>query len=172
MGLSTIADIAKERVRRVLKGASERGLRVCGGFKVLALDSSNIKAWIADASDLEDNLLNHSEHLVPGRSEQDVLYELLLKLGLDICVPIETRMIVGKSVYSVGAGALIVCLSDGITRQLVEELANGIVAWRDELAPAVDTCVVFKDSGFADDVAKTNMAAILNQNGIADVRSL
>ena len=40
------------------------------------------------------------------------------------------------------------------------------------LAPAVDTRVVFKDSGFADDIAKTNMAAILNQNGITDVRSL
>ena len=48
----------------------------------------------------------------------------------------------------------------------------GIVAWREELAPAVDTRVVFKDSGFPDDVAKTNMAAILNQNGISDVRSL
>jgi len=55
---------------------------------------------------------------------------------------------------------------------VVEELANGIVAWRKELAPSVDTRVVFKDSGFADDVAKTNMAAILNQNGISDIRSL
>ena len=50
--------------------------------------------------------------------------------------------------------------------------ASGIVAWRAALAPAVDTRVVFKDSGFADDIAKTNMAAILNQNGITDVRSL
>jgi adenine-specific DNA-methyltransferase len=51
-------------------------------------------------------------------------------------------------------------------------LASGIIAWRKELAPAVDTRVVFKDSGFADDVSKTNMAAILNQNDISDVRSL
>jgi len=46
------------------------------------------------------------------------------------------------------------------------------VGWIKELAPAVGTRVVFKDSGFADDIAKTNMAAILNQNGISDVRSL
>ena len=65
-----------------------------------------------------------------------------------------------------------VCLADSISRDAVEELANGIVAWHKELAPAVDTRVVFKDSGFADDVAKTNMAAILDQNGINDVRSL
>jgi adenine-specific DNA-methyltransferase len=114
----------------------------------------------------------HTEHLVPGRTERDVLYELLLKLGLDLCVPIETRTMADKNVHSVGGGALIVCLADGITREVVEGLANGVVAWREELAPAVDTRVVFKDSGFADDVAKTNMAAILNQNGITDVRSV
>jgi adenine-specific DNA-methyltransferase len=109
---------------------------------------------------------------VQGRSEQDVLYELLLKLGLDLCVPIEKKQIAGKAVHSIGGGALIVCLADGLTKDVVEALANGIVAWRKALAPAVDTRVVFKDSGFADDVAKTNMAAILNQNGILDVRSL
>jgi adenine-specific DNA-methyltransferase len=109
---------------------------------------------------------------VQGRSEQDVLYELLLKLGLDLCVPIEKKQIASKTVHAVGGGALIVCLADGLILEVVEEIANGIVAWRERLAPAVDTLVVFKDSGFADDVAKTNMAAILNQNGILDVRSL
>jgi adenine-specific DNA-methyltransferase len=109
---------------------------------------------------------------VQGRKEQDVLYELLLKLGLDLCVPIETKAIAGKAVYSIGGGALIACLADGLTKNVIEPLASGIVAWRAVLAPAVDTRVVFKDSGFADDIAKTNMAAILNQNGISDVRSL
>ena len=85
---------------------------------------------------------------------------------------IETKDIAGKSVHSVGAGALIVCLSDGITRETVEGLAQGIIAWWQALAPAGDTRVVFKDSAFADDVAKTNMAAILNQAGIKDMRSL
>jgi len=142
------------------------------GFRVFKLASSNIRAWEPDAADLENSLLKNAEHLVQGRKEQDVLYELLLKLGLDLCVPIEKREIAGKAVHSIGAGALMVCLADGIIRDTVEKLANGMVAWHKELAPAVDTRVVFKDSGFADDVAKTNMAAILNQNGISDVRSL
>jgi adenine-specific DNA-methyltransferase len=51
-------------------------------------------------------------------------------------------------------------------------LAQGIVAWRKEQAPAGDTTCVFRDSAFADDVAKTNMAVILEQNGIQTVRSL
>jgi adenine-specific DNA-methyltransferase len=54
----------------------------------------------------------------------------------------------------------------------VETLGMAIVEWRKKLAPAGDTTCVFRDSAFADDVAKTNMAAILEQNGIANVRSL
>ena len=142
------------------------------GFRVFTLDQSNIRAWEPDATDLENSLLKNAEHLVPGRKEQDVLYELLLKLGLDLCVPIETKILAGKTVHSIGGGALIACLADGLTKEVIEPLASGIVAWRTALAPAVDTRVVFKDSGFADDIAKTNMAAILTQNGISDVRSL
>ena len=69
-------------------------------------------------------------------------------LGLDLCVPIETKTIAGKTVHSIGGGALIVCLADGLTKDVIEPLASGIVAWRTALAPAVDTRVVFKDSGF------------------------
>jgi adenine-specific DNA-methyltransferase len=169
-----VAELTKERLRRAAKkeaadvtlGSQDRG------FRVLKLAQSNICAWEPVLSDLEATLIANTEHLVQGRTEQDVLYELLLKLGLDLCVPIEKKMIAGKSVHSIGGGALIVCLADGLTKDVVEEVANGIVAWRKTLAPAVDTRVVFKDSGFVDDVAKTNMAAILSQNGILDVRSL
>jgi adenine-specific DNA-methyltransferase len=142
------------------------------GFRVFKLAQSNIVAWEPEPSDLEGTLLANTEHLVPGRTEQDVLYELLLKLGLDLCVPIEKKNVSGKTVHSIGGGALIVCLADGLATDTVESVANGIIVWWKELSPAVDTRVVFKDSGFADDVAKANMAAILNQNGILDVRSL
>lgn len=142
------------------------------GFRAYKLASSNFRAWEPGKGELETTLLQSVEHLVQGRTEQDVLYELLLKLGLDLCVPIETKTIVGKTVHSIGDGALFACLADGLTKDVTESLATGIVAWHEELAPAVDTRVVFKDSGFADDITKTNMAAILNQNGISDVRSL
>jgi adenine-specific DNA-methyltransferase len=170
----TIAQLTKERLRRAGKKIRSDNPAFVGdvGFRAFKLASSNIRAWEPDAADLENSLLKNAEHLMQGRKEQDVLCELLLKLGLDLCVPIETKAIAGKSVHSIGGGALIACLADGLTKDVVEPLASGIVAWRAALAPAVDTRVVFKDSGFADDIAKTNMAAILNQNGISDVRSL
>ncbi len=169
-----IAELTKERLRRAAARVSEKSGAVESdlGFRVFKLAQSNIRAWEPQPADLEGTLLANAEHLVQGRTEQDVLYELLLKLGLDLCVPIEKKQIAGKVVHSIGGGALIVCLADGLTTDVVEMLANGIVAWRKTLAPAVDTRAVFKDSSFTDDVAKTNMAAVLNQNGILDVRSL
>lgn len=172
-------DLTCDRVRRTgeqLRAVAGSELKfrnnIDTGYRVFKLSSSNIRTWDPNPSDIEDSLLKNAEHIIHGRKETDVLYELLLKLGLDLCVPIEKKDIAGKAVHSIGGGTLIVCLADGLTKDSVEAVANGIVAWWKELAPAVDTRVVFKDSGFADDVAKTNMAAILNQNGILDVRSL
>jgi adenine-specific DNA-methyltransferase len=87
-------------------------------------------------------------------------------------VQIESKAYAGKTVQSVGSGVLIVCLADKIEQDKVEPLGLGIVEWRKALAPAGDTTCVFRDSAFPDDVAKTNLAAILEQNGIATVRSL
>jgi adenine-specific DNA-methyltransferase len=169
-----IAELTKERLRRAADSVKKQNPIFAGdtGFRVFKLAPSNIRAWEPDATDLDNSLLKNAEHLVQGRTEQDVLYELLLKLGLDLCVPIEAKTIAGKSVHAIGGGTLIVCLADGLTKDVVEPLAAGIVAWRAALAPALDTRIVFKDSGFADDIAKTNMAAILSQAGIADIRSL
>jgi adenine-specific DNA-methyltransferase len=173
MGYSNLFQLGRERVARSASAVGTTASKdFDAGFRVFKLSESNIAAWNPDPSDIDGTLLANAEHLVPGRTEQDVLYELLLKLGLDLCVPIEAKTIAGKSVHSIGGGALIVCLADGLTKDVIEPLASGIVAWRAALAPAVDTRVVFKDAGFADDIAKTNMAAILNQNGITDVRSL
>ncbi len=169
-----IAELTKERLLRTcaMLEAENPGFTGDLGFRVFKLAQSNIRAWEPVPNDLEGTLLANADHIVPGRTEQDILYELLLKLGLDLCVPIEKKQIAGKSVHAIGGGALMACLADGLSKDVVESLSAGIVAWWKQLAPAVDTRVVFKDSGFADDVAKTNMAAILNQNGILDVRSL
>ena len=131
-----------------------------------------MRAWDPTPDDLEGALLAGLDHIEPGRTEQDILYELLLKLGLDLCVGIETQTIAGKSVHAVGAGTLIACLDEAISRSEVEPLALGIADWHDARAPAGETTVVFRDSAFADDVAKTNLAAILEQRGLGNVRSL
>ena len=170
----TIGEITKERLRRAAAKVKADNPMFAGdtGFRVFKLDTSNIRAWNPNPADLEQTLFAHQDHLVEGRSESDILYELLLKLGLDLCVPIEQRTVAGRDVHSVGGGVLMACLSPTIGRDDVETLAQGIVAWHEELAPAGDTTCVFRDSAFADDVAKTNLAAILAQHGIANVRSL
>ncbi len=170
----TIAELTKERLRRAGKMIKEANPLFAGdlGFRVFKLDTSNIRAWEPDRDNLERTLLDNIEHIHAGRSEQDLLYELLLKLGLDLCVPIETRTIAGKVVHAIGAGTLLACLDEAIARDEVEPLALGIAAWHKELAPAGESTVVFRDSAFADDVAKTNLAAILQQHGLENVRSL
>lgn len=173
-GFENIAEIGKGRMRSVSKKIKERSPHFFGdlGFKVFKLAISNIKAWAPDRSDLEETLLSHQEHLIEGRTEQDVLYELLLKRGIDLAVPIENRTVLGKNIYSIGYGALFVCLDETIAQSDVESVAEGVLKWQSELSPSSDTHVFFRDSAFSDDVSKTNMAAILEQNGITHVRSL
>jgi adenine-specific DNA-methyltransferase len=169
-----IAELTKERLRRAGKKIREDNPKYTGdlGFRVFKLASSNIRSWEPDRDNLAKTLQDAVEHLKRDRTEQDVLYELLLKLGLDLCVPIETKTVTGKSVHSIGGGVLIACLAEKVASNEVEELGLAIVEWRKALAPAGDTTCVFRDSAFADDVAKTNLTAILEQNGIATVRSL
>ncbi len=173
-GYETITEITKERMRRVRSSCLEEDLEFSGdlGFKVFKLAKSNLHAWSPDNSDIETSLLDHQEHLVEGRSNADVLYELLIKRGVDLTVPIETRDLDGKTIYSIGYGVLFACLDESIHKDQVEGIGQGIVEWHRELAPSSDTHVFFRDSAFSDDVSKTNMAAILEQNGINHVRSL
>lgn len=173
-GFQTIAEVARKRIEgagaEIAKSYPKSEFD--SGFKAFQLNQSNIRAWNPDRTDLEETLLSHKEHLVEGRSEQDVLYELLLKRGIELTVPIEERQAAGKTIYSIGYGVLFACLDTSISSGEVDEVAQGILDWHKELEPETDTHVFFRDSAFADDVAKTNMAAILEQNGISHVRSL
>jgi adenine-specific DNA-methyltransferase len=170
----TIADITKRRLRRVGQKiyAENQLMSIDTGFRVFKLDSSSIRVWEPDKENLDQTILDYTDHIKKDRTEQDILYELLLKLGLDLCMPIEQKELAGKIVYSIGCGVLIACLASLINRKDVEALSQGIVAWRQASAPAGDTTCVFLDSAFVDDVAKTNLAAILNQHGFNNMRSL
>lgn len=169
-----IAELTKERLRRAGKKIKEESPMFSGdlGFRVFKLDTSNIRSWEPDREDISRTLLDSVEHLKGDRTEQDILFELLLKLGLDLTVPVEKKKIVGKTVYSIGAGILIVSLAEKIANKEVEPLALGIVKWRKEIDPASETQIVFRDNAFVDDVGKTNLIAILQQNGLSNVRSL
>ena len=161
---ASIADLAKARARNVeteLQEADPNYVRA--GLRLLSLSSSNRVAWAGDSEDL----IATAESLKPDRSELDIVFEILLKTGLDLSLTINEHNIAGHAVYEMGAGALMVCLAKTIDLELVE----GIGALHDALAPEVCR-VVFRDAGFADDATKTNAVQILKRHGIEDVKSL
>lgn len=173
LGYKNFCEIGKERVRRAGDRLIEENKDMVGienldiGFKVFKLDSSNIKKWDANNQNLEDYLNYMVDNFVEGRTEEDVLYEIMLKYGIDLTAPIESRNIAGKNVYSIGFGALFVCLDMEITIDVVE----GIVAYKDELVPA-RTSIIFRDNGFKDSTVKTNALQILRTNDIEEVMSI
>ena len=173
-GWTSIADITRARLVGAGKRHRTADPMFAGdvGFRNFKLDTSNIRAWNPNVADIAGTLLANLEHIESGRSENDVLYEVLLKLGLDLCVHADLREIAGKPVHSIGGGTLMACLDEHISVTDAEPLALGIAAWREELATAGATTAAFRDSAFENDVAKSNLAAILEQHGIKQVRSL
>lgn len=159
-----IAELTKERLRRAgAKLKAERpGKDFDTGFRVYKLATSNLRPWQPDGDDLAGSLLDAVDNVLPGRSEDDLLVELMLKTGIDLAMPSETRTIAGQTVHGFGGGALMVCLG-AVSDDKAEELALGIAAWRAELDPPGQTAFWFKDSGFASAAAKANVAAILRQ---------
>jgi len=155
---TTIADIAKERIRRAARQISDESgsqldLRGDGkldlGFKVFKLDRSNFKVWDGETT-VEDELGRqiemHIDHLSDASSAEDVLYELLLKAGFPLTTGVTTVTVAGKQIFSIESGALLICLEKEITPELIDALA--------ETNPLQVICL---DEGFkGNDQLKTN----------------
>lgn len=131
------------------------------GFKVFKLDSTNLSIWDEKTDDLEKTLLENIDAIKNGRSEEDVLYEVLIKYGIDLTVPIEEKTVDGKKVYMIADGYLTICLEDNLDLAFIEKLT--------ELKPHR---VVFRDTGFIDDAVKTNAEMTLKKHGVEDIKVL
>ena len=185
-GYKNICEIGKERIRRAgekikaeLREKQKEQPSILGeehpvhpddldiGFRVLKLDSSNLKKWNPDYENIEESLLDTIENYVDGRSELDVVYEIMLKYGIDLTLPLEEYEIGGKKIFTIGYGALMICLD----REITTDVANEIVRLKEDLRPEVMR-VVFKDNGFKDDSAKTNTKEILRNAGIEEIVSV
>ncbi|MBZ9917107.1 site-specific DNA-methyltransferase [Mesorhizobium sp. BR1-1-12] len=137
-GFATIAEIGKERIRRLLakiRAESEGRLDLDGrnqadlGFKVFKLDRSNFKVWTgAEVSDnveaLAQQLELHVDHRLKGSTREDVVYEILLKAGFSLATKIVEIDLAGSKVFSVADGALLICLDDNITSTVIDALAE------------------------------------------------
>jgi adenine-specific DNA-methyltransferase len=191
-GYKTIAEIGKERIRRVgqkisadceekrrlekekegdlfdLRESASSADSLDIGFKVFKLDKSNFKAWQAEATDgitaeaISKQLELGVDHIDPQSTPEDILYELLMKSGFELTAQVETLKLAGKTVYSVAGGALLICLEDALTKEVITAMAK--------LSPARVICL---DRGFAgNDQLKTNAVQIMKSHEVEDFRTV
>jgi DNA modification methylase len=171
----TIADITKERVRRVIKMLNDEDAAKLDlvdakkqdrGVRVFKLAESNLLPWNADAphdpAALEDQLELHIHHIREGRTTQDLLYELLLKSGFPLTTSVEPLTLAGKAVHSVAGGALLICLERELTLDLIRAIA--------EKKPERVVCL---DEGFAgNDQLKANAVQIFKTKGVTSFKTV
>ncbi|WP_163971144.1 site-specific DNA-methyltransferase [Oceanobacillus halotolerans] len=163
-GYRTISDIGKERIRRAgqsILEKTESQTNIDVGFKVFQLDSTNLKMWDTEAADVEQNLLDQLDPIKETRTQRDVCYEILLKYGIALTVPIEIDQMDEKVVYVIGAGDLIICLERDLSLSFIEQI---VTKYKD--------CkrIVFYDEGFRDDTIRTNAQQLLKRYGVEDIR--
>ncbi|KZX12120.1 DNA methylase [Methanobrevibacter oralis] len=156
-GYSNICEIGKERIRRagdkIVEESGNNDLDI--GFKVFKLDSSNLEKWDPDYNNVQQSLT--IDNIKSDRTNEDLVYEIMLKYGIDLTLPIEEI----NNIYSVGFGALVICLDNNITKEITGEIIK--------LTKNASTSrVVFKDSGFKSDADKTNIKEILRTNNIKE----
>jgi adenine-specific DNA-methyltransferase len=175
-GLETIAEITKERLRRIrgttaAAGGQQEVLEAVvqtedRGFRVFKLDESNFKTWESekpkDAQALAKQLELHVNHVRDGRTSNDLLFEILLKSGFPITTAVATLTIAGKQIYSVAGGALLICLERELTLDLIRAIA--------ERRPERVACL---DAGFAgNDQLKANAVQIFRDKGVTSFKSV
>ena len=137
-GVSTVAEIGRERIRRVIAkarkasdGKLDLGQRGAAdlGFKAFRLDRSNFRIWNglgdpADAEELVRQLELHVDHRRSESTSDDIVHEILLKAGILLSTKVETITLAGSDVFSIEDGALLICLVKEITSELVDALAD------------------------------------------------
>lgn len=177
-GYKNICEIGKERIRRagekikseiesanvqITLGEEEKKVPDIG-FKVFKLNSSNIKKWQPDFDEIADYISNMENNFVDNRTELDVVYEIMIKYGLDLTYPVEELLCGNTTLYSIGMGMLIICLANNIGADVAKFISdykkkNEIDGMR----------VVFKDGCFGgNDSLKTNIKEILKVAGVEE----
>lgn len=172
-GYKNICEIGKERIRRAgAKILEEKGDQIAIGdeeketldigFKVFKLDTSNLRIWdstpITGDNQIEiftERMNSMIDSIKDDRTDMDVVYEIMLKMGVPLDVPVQYTEVNGKVVYIVGDFLLMIALFDNITAEDID----GMAAY----APAKIVCA---EQGFADDSALSNAHYILRDKQI------
>lgn len=153
-GYKNICEIGKERIRRAGKKVKEEaGLTAADldiGFRVLKLDSSNMEdVYYSPDKTSQDDLLSLISNIKPDRTPEDLLFQVMLELGVTLSSKIEECEISGKKVFKVAGNFLIACFDENVTDDVVKAIAQATPAY-----------AVLRDSSFANDSVAANFEQI------------
>lgn len=183
-GYKTIADISKERIRRVATKMRNEEIELLKksesnlfeekhhvndlGYKVYKLAQSNFKVWdttIEKSPELiQQKLFEHINHISPEAEQEAILYELLLKSGFELTTHIEALTLAGKTVFSIADGQLLICLEKEITHDCIKAMA--------EKEPSRVICLDEAFTGTNADALKTNAVQIMKSKGVVNFRTV
>ena len=151
-GYKTICEIGKERIRRAAKKIAEENpdAKFDGGFRVLKCDSSNMKDVYYSPSDFDMNLLDMmADNIKEDRTPEDLLFQVMLDLGVELSSKIEETTIAGKKVFDVADGFLIACFDQDVNDETIKAIAQKQPYY-----------FVMRDSSLASDSVATNFEQI------------
>ena len=166
-GYKNICEIGKERIRRAAKKIREdAGLTLTqdfdGGFRCLRLDSSNMQDVYYNPVNLSQSLLDlTTDNIKPDRTPEDLLFQVMLELGVLPSSKIVETEIGGKKVFDVADGFLLACFDKGVTTETVTAIAKKQPYY-----------AVFRDASMADDSTATNFDQIFETYSPSTVRKV
>ncbi|MEG1738546.1 MAG: site-specific DNA-methyltransferase [Odoribacter sp.] len=184
-GYNSIPEIAKERIRRAGKKIKEeqkaKKERIFSeetpildiGFKVFKLDRSNVNAWDMEleakneqeaAIQMRNMFEEKADILREGRTDFDMLYEVILKKGLELTVSVEEQLIEGKRIFVVGDGVMVASFEKELTYKQIQQM----IELRPEFINPGEFKVIIADESFATSNDKTNALQLLKQKGITN----
>lgn len=147
-GFKNICEIGKERIRRAAKKIKEEtGADIDYGFRVFRVDSSNMKDVYYTPDKLKQgDMFDLASNIKEDRTGEDLLIQVMLELGLELSLPMETKQLEGKTVHYVAGNSLIACFDDNVPESVIKQIAA-----------EQPLRVVFRDSSFEDDAARINV---------------
>ena len=147
-GYKTICDIGEERIRRAGKKIKEEhsDAKIDTGFRVFKLDSSNMQNAYYNPAEVTQSLLDQTiDNIKPDRTAEDLLFQVMLNLGLPLSAKIDEKEVSGHKYFTVNGNDLVACFADNIDNATITEIAK--------LQPLY---AVFKDKSFATDSVGIN----------------
>lgn len=166
-GYKNICEIGKERIRRAGRKIKEdAGLTAPAdldiGFRCLSLDESNMKpVYYTPEETQQQDMFSLVDNVKPDRTPEDLLFQVMLDLGVLLSSPIEVKEIAGKKVFNVAEGFLLACFDHDVTEETVKAIAK--------MKPYY---AVFRDSSMANDSVATNFDQIFETYSPETVRKV